>query len=118
MQKGHPIPDEIMAKMEKVFGTDFSDVRLHPNSPAQVVQSARAFTHSNDIYFAPGQYSPLSQAGQQLLGHELTHLLQQRQGRVPPNGGANSDRILTAERRLSGYAASAGTPAPIHGTGK
>ncbi|MBK9034966.1 MAG: DUF4157 domain-containing protein [Myxococcales bacterium] len=31
---------------------------------------------------APGQYDPESQAGRELIGHELAHVVQQRQGRV------------------------------------
>ena len=34
----------------------------------------------SDIVFAPGQYDPASQAGQQLIAHEMSHVLQQRQG--------------------------------------
>jgi hypothetical protein len=43
-----------------------------------------AYTQGNDIHFAPGQYSPETSKGQELLGHELTHVVQQRQGRVQP----------------------------------
>jgi len=32
--------------------------------------------------FAPGQYKPESQEGQKLIGHELTHVVQQKEGRV------------------------------------
>ena len=35
-----------------------------------------------DIYFAPGRYQPHDSAGLELLGHELTHVVQQAQGRV------------------------------------
>jgi hypothetical protein len=45
---------------------------------------ALAYTQGNDVHFAPGQYNPESSKGQELIGHELTHVVQQRQGRVKP----------------------------------
>jgi hypothetical protein len=38
---------------------------------------ARAFTHSNNIYFNNGEYNPESTNGKSLLAHELTHVVQQ-----------------------------------------
>ena len=49
----------------------------HANSLAQSV-SARAFTTGSDVYFAKGEHNPGSSEGQQLLAHELTHVVQQR----------------------------------------
>ncbi len=49
----------------------------HANSLAQSV-SARAFTTGSDVYFAKGEHNPGSSDGQQLLAHELTHVVQQR----------------------------------------
>jgi hypothetical protein len=43
---------------------------------------AIAFTMGNEIYFAQGRYQPDTLQGQQLLGHELAHVVQQRAGRV------------------------------------
>ncbi|HET9627076.1 MAG TPA: DUF4157 domain-containing protein [Kofleriaceae bacterium] len=45
------------------------------------------------MYFAPGLYDPTTRAGVERLGHELTHVVQQRDGRVPM-GPANSRRNL------------------------
>ena len=38
---------------------------------------ARAFTTGQDIFFRQGQYDPGSKGGQELLAHELTHVVQQ-----------------------------------------
>ena len=38
---------------------------------------AKAFTHGSDVYFNQGQYNPESSEGKRLLGHELTHVVQQ-----------------------------------------
>jgi hypothetical protein len=43
---------------------------------------AAAFACGPNILFAPGKYDLGSPCGQQLLAHELTHVLQQRAGRV------------------------------------
>ena len=63
------------------MGADFSDVRVHHDHSATML-NARSFTHGSDIYVAPGHYEPHTGAGQQLLTHELTHVVQQRQGGV------------------------------------
>ena len=41
---------------------------------------ARAFTTGQDIFFRKGEYAPNSGGGKELLAHELTHVVQQRQG--------------------------------------
>lgn len=77
---GNALDPKIQAPMEKSFGVDLSEVRVHTNQQAvQMSQSlgAQAFTHGNDIYFNEGKYDPSNQSGQHLLAHELTHTLQQ-----------------------------------------
>ena len=78
---GAKLPDDVLAQMETSFGTDFSAVRIHEGSQATAV-GALAYTQGTDIHFQPGQYDPNSQRGRELLGHELTHVVQQSQGRV------------------------------------
>jgi hypothetical protein len=78
---GRPLSDVLLAKMEAAFGEDFSAVRVHVGPQASRI-GAIAFTTGNDLYFAPGQYQPDTQKGQQLIGHELAHVIQQRRGRV------------------------------------
>lgn len=78
------IPDNVRQRMEDSFGTDFSSVRVHPESSKAPEVGALAYTQGTDIHFAPGQFKPDTSAGQQLLGHELTHVIQQAEGRVQP----------------------------------
>jgi hypothetical protein len=78
---GKPLPESLQQKMESFFGASFGDVRVHVGPEAPAI-GALAFTLGSNIYFAPGQYDPVSPRGQQLLGHELAHVVQQRQGRV------------------------------------
>lgn len=80
------IPDDLKAGMENTLNTDLSQVRIHPNSSKAPEVGALAYTQGTDVHFAPGQFKPESSAGKQLLGHELTHVVQQNQGRVQPTG--------------------------------
>ena len=79
--QGRPLPEAVRQQMESFFKTDFSDVRVHVGAQAQMI-GAVAFTLGSAIHFAPGQYNPNTSHGQRLLGHELTHVMQQRSGRV------------------------------------
>ncbi|MDB4582354.1 DUF4157 domain-containing protein [Draconibacterium sp.] len=77
---GTPLPENTNRFMSQAFGTDFSRVRVHSGSTAvQMNQgvNSKAFTQGSDIYFNSGQYNPDSLEGKRLLGHELTHVVQQ-----------------------------------------
>ena len=54
---GERLPPAVQAKMEGLFRTDLSGVRVHVG-PEAAALGALAFTHRTDIYFAPGQYAP------------------------------------------------------------
>jgi hypothetical protein len=102
------MPDSVKSKMETSFNTDFSDVRIHRNSSKAPQVGALAYTQGTDIHFAPGQFTPDSRSGRQILGHELTHVIQHSQGRVQPTTEiagmpVNDDRSLeeVADRRGS-----------------
>src|SRR5579864_1981183 len=81
LSTGNPLPDPIRHHMETSFGADFSKVRVHVGNEATLL-GANAFTRGEHIHFAPGQYDPHSGAGLQTIGHEPTHVVQQRSGRV------------------------------------
>ena len=110
---GRAMPDAVLRKMEQVFKADFSDVRIYQGTQAASI-GAHAFTMGSRIYFAPGQYSPDTARGQQLLGHELAHVLQQRSGRVrAPQGGGMvvvNDHALEAEADRMGVIAASFRP--------
>ncbi|MBU7584272.1 MAG: DUF4157 domain-containing protein [Nostoc sp. TH1S01] len=80
---GQPLADSIREPMEQAFGADFSGVRVHTDAQAdQLNQSiqAKAFTTGQDVFFRQGAYEPGSRGGQELLAHELTHVVQQGRG--------------------------------------
>jgi hypothetical protein len=77
---GQPLDATTQSFMEPRFGHNFSNVRIHAD--AQAAESARsvnalAYTVGQDVVFASNQYQPDTRAGQQLLAHELTHVVQQ-----------------------------------------
>jgi hypothetical protein len=77
---GSPLPASTREFFEPRFDADFSSVRVHTDSKAAQTASAinaRAFTVGRAIAFNAGQFSPDSHAGQHLLAHELTHVVQQ-----------------------------------------
>jgi len=80
-ESGQPIEPATNALMESRFGQDFSGVRVHTDSQANrwtQCLNAHAFTTGRNIFFAPGRYAPSTTEGNQLLAHELTHVVQQR----------------------------------------
>jgi hypothetical protein len=79
--RGVPLPEDLRRAAERLFGRDLSDVRLHV-MPAASRARAQAYTIGPHIYLAPGRGDPDSEQGRQLLGHELAHVIQQREGRV------------------------------------
>jgi hypothetical protein len=80
---GQPLDTNARSALEPRFGRDFSNVRVHTDHPAsdsaQEIQ-ARAYTVGNHVVFGDGQYDPSTKAGQNLLAHELTHVVQQQRG--------------------------------------
>jgi len=83
------LPDEVKSGMESSFNQDFSHVRVHANSSKAPEVGALAYTQGSDVHFAPGQFSPGTSSGRQLIGHELAHVVQQGQGRVSPTTTVN-----------------------------
>lgn len=97
---GVPLPEEVRASMEKRFGVDFSQVRVHTDASTNRTAAdlkARAFTQQHNIYFANGYYEPGSQTGLGLLAHELAHVVQQRGGRFP---ATTSSRVAQTRSQL------------------
>jgi hypothetical protein len=77
---GQAMDDNTRGNMESAFGADFSNVRVHTDKQSGNLNNAvqaKAFTTGQDIFFNQGQYNPGSSSGQELLAHELTHVVQQ-----------------------------------------
>jgi hypothetical protein len=73
--------------MEPRFGHDFSQVRVYTGAAAEqsaLDVNAHAYTVGHDMVFEAGRFVPGTQEGRQLIAHELTHVVQQRQQAGPP----------------------------------
>jgi len=113
---GQPLPGDLRVQMERSMGEDFSSVRVHQGKHVNQM-GALALTQGDQLHFAPGQYQPGSSSGDQLIGHELAHVKQQRQGRVAATTQAkgvavNNDTGLEAEADTWGSMAAHGEPLP------
>src|SRR6266567_3648743 len=77
---GQPLDVKTRAFFEPRFGHNFSQVRVHADARAAEsadAVAALAYTVDRDIVFSAGQYNPSISAGQQVLAHELAHVVQQ-----------------------------------------
>jgi Domain of unknown function (DUF4157) len=70
------LPDRLKTGVEHLSGLAMDDVRVHYNSPKPANVQALAYTQGTEIHLAPGQ--------DKHLPHEAWHVVQQKQGRVPP----------------------------------
>jgi Domain of unknown function (DUF4157) len=95
---GQPLDAHTRTFFESRFDHDFSQVRVHTDAKAgesaQAV-NALAYTVGHDMVFGLGQYMPATSTGRQLLGHELTHVIQQ--------SGASSHTNLTLGQQTDSF---------------
>lgn len=74
------LPKRVQQQMGQAMGANFSGVKAHTDAQADRLScslGARAFTTGQHIFFKRGEYNPGSRGGQELLAHELTHVMQQ-----------------------------------------
>lgn len=92
---GTCLAPDVRTFFECRFGHDFSRVRVHTDGDAALAAhaiGARAYTHGSSVVFGQGEYAPSTRAGQRLLAHELTHVVQQS------TGGLSSEVIARAPK--------------------
>jgi Domain of unknown function (DUF4157) len=78
---GQLLDPSLQQSMGKAMGSDISGVKVHTDTQADQLNrqiQAKAFTTGQDVFFRQGAYQPASREGQELIAHELTHVLQQR----------------------------------------
>ncbi|WP_210585238.1 DUF4157 domain-containing protein [Streptomyces sp. GESEQ-35] len=94
---GKQFAGPIRQEMESRFGTDFSDVRLHTGGAAARSAraiGARAYTSGSHVVLGPGG------GDKHTLAHELTHVVQQRQGPVAGTDSGAGLRISDPSDRF------------------
>ncbi len=100
--RGAALPETVRRFYEPRLGRDLGDVRVHTGDRADALNRqlhARAFTRASDIFFGAGEWSPGTDRGRRLLGHELTHVIQQT-GQVQRQEAPPTYRDCTA--RITG----------------
>lgn len=81
------LPPDMLAKMEALIGGSLGHVRIFPcEIPHRL--GVEAFACGSDIFIDPAVYDIDSSYGWFVLAHELTHVVQQRQGKL---GGLRQD---------------------------
>lgn len=109
---GRPLPDTLRMSMEKAFSADFSEVKVHTDGKSDWLNraiQAKAFTTGADVFFRMGEYNPASLEGQELIAHELTHVVQQASSR----GHQGMPTQATLQRQPVGWVKTKPTGWPV-----
>lgn len=116
---GQPLVAPLKEEMQARLGADFSQVRVHTDATARASAAelgARAYTVGSHIVIGDGG------ADRHVLAHELTHVIQQREGPVAGTDHGNglkvsnpSDRYEREAAANAARAMSAPTPGPSTG---
>jgi hypothetical protein len=108
---GQSMSPDLQAKMGEAIGADFSGVKIHTDAQSDQMNrsiQAKAFTTGKDVFFRQGEYNPGSRGGQELLAHELTHVVQQTGSTIQrvlekPNDRPVSNSSSDAKRKDSQF---------------
>lgn len=90
---GKPLGEPVRQEMEARLGADFSDVRVHDDNAARASAAevgARAYTSGSHVVIGADG------GDKHTLAHELTHVIQQRQGPVAGTDMGNGLRVSDA----------------------
>ncbi|MFI1189119.1 DUF4157 domain-containing protein [Streptomyces californicus] len=125
---GSPLDADTRTDMESRMGADFSDVRVHHDTAAHESAKgvgAHAYTVGNNVVFQRDAYDPASPQGRTTLAHELTHVIQQRNGPVEgteapggirvsdPSDRFEQEAVANADRVLADPAPETAPSAPV-----
>jgi len=95
--QGRRLDDPVRTEMEARLGADFTGVRIHDDAVAQrsaTELGARAYTSGNHVVIGQGG------ADKHTLAHELTHVIQQRQGPVAGTDHGDGTRVSHPDDRF------------------
>ncbi|MGI5138097.1 eCIS core domain-containing protein [Streptomyces sp. CA-106110] len=94
---GKPLDEPVRQEMEARLGADFSDVRVHDDNAARASATevgARAYTSGSHVVIGADG------GDKHTLAHELTHVIQQRQGPVAGTDMGNGLRVSDASDKF------------------
>jgi Domain of unknown function (DUF4157) len=100
---GKPLDADLQRSIGQAMGADFSGVRVHTDAKSDELNQsiqAKAFTTKQDVFFRQGVYQPRSRRGQELIAHELTHVVQQNGGTVQRSPLLPKQDVYPVEVRL------------------
>ena len=100
---GHPLDGDTQSFMESRMGQDLSSVRIHTDSTASASAEsvqAKAYTVGENVVFRSGEFNPTSDQGRRTLAHELTHVVQQREGPVDGEAAPGGIKVSTPGDRF------------------
>ena len=100
---GAPLDADTRADMESRLGHDFGDVRVHTDQAAHdsaKAMNAQAYTVGSSVVFQRDRYDPASADGKLMLAHELTHVVQQRNGPVDGTDAGGGVRVSDPSDRF------------------
>ena len=103
-EPGHELDRPTQEYFSSRFGHDFSSVRVHTDERAAVSAaslSARAYTLGPHVVFGRGEFSPATEKGRHLIGHELAHVVQQSRGGSAMPGAASRGLEAAADHASS-----------------
>lgn len=110
--RGQPLPSGVLGRMGAALGHDFSGVVVHTDASAQHASellNANAFALGRHVFFRPGAFAPGTAEGDELLAHELAHVQQHDEGRLPsapgmqvsvPTDTAETEAVRVAQRAM------------------
>lgn len=111
---GKQLEPGLQSEMEKAYGADFDNVRIHDDAGAQAQAEdagAIAYAHDEHIFLGADAPSLQSAAGKKLLAHELAHVVQKQKAGTQQSGAISREgddfevaanraaaRVLTGQR--------------------
>jgi hypothetical protein len=116
---GASLPPAVAAILGRAYDHDLSNARLHTGGTAGRTTKdlgARAFSIGSDVYMGAGEYAPGTAAGNELLAHELAHVVQYERSQATgtPLQPGVSKRSESVEQEASTMASSGNQSNP-HG---
>jgi hypothetical protein len=109
---GEPLAPDVRTDMEARLGHDFGNVRVHTDGAAEAsarAVNAHAYTVGSHIAFQRSAYDPDTDQGRTTLAHELTHVVQQRNGPVDGTEAPGGIRVSDPSDRFEREAAANAT---------
>jgi hypothetical protein len=111
---GEPMDTDVRASVEESLGADMGSVRIHSGgAAARAAQtlSARAFAFGPNIVLGPGERA----SDLAVIGHEATHVVQQRGAPVIQRLAAGQSDPLEREAHAASAAIQRGEPFAVQG---